>query len=238
MDIIKHHFIRHFRWYGVLVILPVGLVSGFLAVVGVSGDASPVTVYFSPSQETIASGTIFAVEMRLSSVKSINAVGVSVDYPSEMLEVLKVEKSESMLNLWIEEPEYTNQPGRLSFSGGVSGKNGFQGEGALVSVVFRAHQLGVAHVAVSSAEVLAHDGKGTSLTTVLGEGRYTIGTTGRIPFDLNEDEKVTMSDVAKFAEHWGAPYDAFYDLNGNGRVDLNDLLLLIFVLARGGHTLQ
>ncbi|OGZ05640.1 MAG: hypothetical protein A2845_04760 [Candidatus Lloydbacteria bacterium RIFCSPHIGHO2_01_FULL_49_22] len=237
MEIIKHHFIRHFRWYGVLVIFPVGLVSGFLAVAGMSGDAAPVTVYFSPSQETIASGTIFAVEMRLSSERSINAVGVSIDYPPEILEVLKVEKSESLLNLWIEEPEYTNQPGRLSFSGGVSEKGGFHGEGALVSVIFRANQPGVAHVAVIGAQVLAHDGKGTALTTELGKGRYTIGTMGRIPSDLNEDGKVAMSDVAKFAEHWGTPYDAFYDLNGNGKVDLNDLLLLIFVLARGGHPL-
>lgn len=131
----------------------------FLAVPIFSARAA--TLYLSPSGgEYEVSRTILVDVLLNSSGEPINAVDVSIAYPTDLLEVKSVSKSKSILSLWPKEPVYSN--GRLSFSGGVPAP-GFNGTGNNLTISFLAKKEGEARLAITDGLVLAADGRGTNV---------------------------------------------------------------------------
>lgn len=216
-------------------VLPVWMLIGVLGLVGGSQVlTSGAALSISPQKGSHAVGQVFSVDVELTAKDPVNVVGVTLGYPSEILEVLDVVKHNSLFTLWIEEPEYSTHPGTIRFSGGILESGGFTGEGKLATVLFRARKSGEAHVRVVYGEVLANDGMGTDVLFHSYGGVYTFNADGGIEFDLDGNGVVNMKDLGQFVSYWGGAYDERYDFNGNGKLDLNDLTLLVLVLVRGG----
>jgi hypothetical protein len=129
-------------------VVPVGFFLGLLGLVGASTLSSGASLTLSPESGTYAIGKTFVVDVRLAANEPVNVAGLSVFFSPAQLDVLDVSKQGSLFNLWIEEPEFTLEPGVIHFSGGVLGGNGFRGEGKLVSIFFRARESGEAHVTI------------------------------------------------------------------------------------------
>lgn len=220
------------RYMTFFVVLPAWFLWGMLGLVNQGGlSDSGATLALLPVQGVYGVGKVFSIDVLLSTKKDpINVTGVTIAYDPAQLEIIEVSKNDSIVNLWIEEPEYTDIPGIMHFSGGITSRNGFIGEGKLATILFRSRKEGEARVNITSANVFAHDGVGTDILLHKYSGVYMIAKdgSGSLRFDLDENGVVEMKDVGVFVEHWDGPYDARYDFNKNGRIDLGDLVLLVF----------
>ncbi len=126
-------------------------------------------LYLIPVSGSYNLNDTFLVEVRLDTEgEYINIVDVGLSFPSEILEVKDFSSGNSVLALWIEEPEINQNIGQFSFSGGIPG--GYQGiDGLIGKIVFRTFgtQDSVEIKFQDNSRVLLNDGKGTeaSLTT-------------------------------------------------------------------------
>lgn len=126
-------------------------------------------LYLEPSQGEYYQNDTFLIDVLLDTEgKSINAVEVNLSFPKNILEIQDFSQGNSILNIWLKSPEFSNQDGRLSFSGGIPG--GYRGEsGLLGKIVFQAKEQQIkTEVSFSGQnQVLINDGKGTEapLTT-------------------------------------------------------------------------
>jgi hypothetical protein len=103
---------------------------------------------------------------------AINTAEATLQFPTNILSVVSVDKSSSLFSLWPDEPSYSNQSGTVLFSGGLPSP-GYSGSGGTVVVVtLRAKASGKATLSLSGASVRANDGLGTNVLS--GTGGMTI----------------------------------------------------------------
>lgn len=107
-------------------------------------------------------GDIFKVEVELDTQgQTVNTVQATINFNPTQLEVSNINSGGSVLTLWPESPEYSNQSGQISFAGGKPG--GFNGEGNVISIFFEAKQTGSGQVSFeNNAYVLLNNGSATN----------------------------------------------------------------------------
>jgi hypothetical protein len=151
----------------------------FFVLIGTPWYAFAASLYFSPTEQTVAVGQAFTVAVKVSSVdQAMNAASGDISFPSDKLQVLSVSKSNSIMNLWVRDPSFSNSVdgGDVHFEGIVLNP-GFTGsDGTVIQVTFQVVG-GVGEVApltFSSAAVLANDGNGTGILTSEGSASFAI----------------------------------------------------------------
>jgi hypothetical protein len=130
-----------------------------------------------PASGSYVAGAIIPVSIFVSSAdQSMNAASGVLSFPTELLEVVSVSKTGSIVNLWVQEPSFSNAQGTVRFEGIVLNP-GFRGaNGRILTVNLRAKAAGTAVLQYASAEVLANDGVGSSILTGTAGARITITT--------------------------------------------------------------
>ena len=145
-----------------------GIILGFFVLLGsfLSLSAHAATLSLVPASGSFTAGNIFKVNVLVDSQNvAVNDADVTIDFPSEFLEVLSVDKSSSIFPLWVEGPSFSNGAGTITFDGGVP-TPGFTGTaGKILTIVFEVKKPGLASVIFSSAMVRANDGYGTDVFT-------------------------------------------------------------------------
>jgi len=133
-----------------------------------------VSLYLLPRAQTIYQNDTFVVEVRLDTEgEEINAVDVPLQFSSEILEALDFSKGNSLLTLWVLEPQITE--GEIVFSGGRPG--GFSGDGILGRITMRGKETGKAHMGFGDEmRILLNDGVGTKAEVSVFPGNYEIIT--------------------------------------------------------------
>jgi len=140
--------------------------------------AKAAILYLLPQSQTIYQGESFLVEVRTDTEgEDINAIEGHLNFPQDKLEIINIGKGGSILNLWPEEPFYSNQTGEISFIGGIPG--GFQGQGGLLSIIFRVNPRVAPRESASitfkdDSKILLNDGEGTSAQLTFVEGNYEV----------------------------------------------------------------
>lgn len=117
-----------------------------------------------PSTVSRTVGSTFSVAVNLSSPdKAANAASGVVTFPTDKLEVVSISKANSVINLWVQEPSFSNTQGTVNFEG-VALNPGFTGsQGTIITITFRTKTAGQADIKISSGSVLANDGAGTNI---------------------------------------------------------------------------
>lgn len=138
--------------------------------------AAGASLLLSPAAGRFDTEKTFTVTVFVSSdEQAINAVQSTLQFSTELLEVVKVSKQSSIVTLWTQEPSVSSGGDSVQF-GGIIPNPGFTGNGGRVlAVTFRGKQRGEARVALTDASVLANDGLGTQVLSRIGDGTYTIG---------------------------------------------------------------
>ena len=137
--------------------------------------ASAATLNFSPSSGNFTVGNIFTVNILINTQSvSVNNAEVVINFPKDLLEVVSTSKSGSIFSLWVEEPNFSNSSGTLSFNGGVPTPGYTGSTGRALSVVFRVKKIGSASVVFSSASVRANDGLGTDVLTSKNQANFDL----------------------------------------------------------------
>jgi hypothetical protein len=133
------------------------------------------TLLFSPSSGSYKVGQTFSVRVVVSSpAQAVNAVSAKLSFPTDKLQVTSVSKIGSILNLWVEEPSFSNSQGTVSMEGVVPNP-GFKGNGGpVLTINFRVLKDGPADLQYVSGQLLANDGYGTNILKNKGTASFTL----------------------------------------------------------------
>jgi 5-hydroxyisourate hydrolase-like protein (transthyretin family) len=133
------------------------------------------TLYFSPSSGNFTVGDILTTSILVNTQgQAINNTEAIINFPSDLLEVVSVNKSGSIFSLWVEEPAFSNSAGTISFNGGLP-TPGFNGTmGKIINIIFRVKGTGLASLIFSSAAVRANDGYGTDILKSPAQAQFNL----------------------------------------------------------------
>ncbi len=155
-------------------------VIGAAIVAGIPGGARAATgnaaLSLSPVNGTDAVGQTFTVSVMLDSGGGlgVNAADGKIAFDPTLLSVVSVSKGNSVFNLWVNDPAFSNTAGTISFSGGSN--NAYTGSaGDVFDITFTALKAGTATLTFSSADALAADGQGTDILGGTSGATFTIG---------------------------------------------------------------
>lgn len=129
----------------------------------------------SPQAGTINADSSFTINILVSSSDQVmNGVSGSISFPTDLLSISSISKFGSIINVWAQEPTFSNTAGSINFEG-VALSPGFSGtNGKVISVTFRALKSGTANIKFSNGSVLANDGMGTDILNGLGNSQFKI----------------------------------------------------------------
>jgi hypothetical protein len=191
-----------------------------------------------PSSSTVKAGDKFSVEVYAYANVPVNAVTVSMQYDKTKVKAEGVDRGQSVLTLWTEEPKIEDS--KVFMSGGTFRK-GFVGEHKIATVRFTALQTGQGEFAVSDVTFLAGDGKGTTVKTISGTDSKTgvyVYAPGEDPSkinaditlslktDIDGDGAVDLVDVSSFMGAW-VSNNFLYDFNGDGKMTFTDFSIIL-----------
>lgn len=144
--------------------------------------ATGASLYFSPSSKTYKVGSNFTVSVFVSSKdQAMNAAQGKISFPTDKLKVVSVSKGGTIIDLWTQEPSFSNSAGTVNFEGIVLNP-GFKGSsGKMISITFNAKAVGDAVVSFASGSILANDGQGTGILTNFSNGRFNIESSKKAP---------------------------------------------------------
>jgi hypothetical protein len=135
------------------------------------------TLYLEPNSGEFSLGETFSVSVFIDTEgEIINVANVNLDYPEEILAAKDFSQGNSILNLWIKNPEIKRGIGKISFAGGIPG--GFKGNrGFLGKVFFESINSGEGSVFFEeSSEVLLNDGFGTKANLKKEKAKFSVLT--------------------------------------------------------------
>ncbi|MDF1497934.1 MAG: cohesin domain-containing protein [Patescibacteria group bacterium] len=137
--------------------------------------ATGASLYLSPASGSYKIGQSFTVNVFVSSAEqAMNAAQGTILFPTDKLSVVSISKSGSVVNLWTQEPSFSNSARTVSFEGIVLNP-GFTGSaGKMISINFTTKAAGDAVVSFSSGSILANDGKGTNIFSGFSNARFNI----------------------------------------------------------------
>ncbi len=78
-----------------------------------------------------------------------------------------------MVSLWVQDPQFSNSLGIVSFEG-ITPNPGFKGSGKIISVIMRPKSVGSGKLSFTNGSILANDGNGTNILNNLGVGEINI----------------------------------------------------------------
>lgn len=130
----------------------------------VSSTVDAATLKINSSSTSLSPGGITTLSVVINSEGvPINNAEAKIIYPSDLLEVVSINKGGSVFSLWVEEPAYSNVSGIITFNGGIP-TPGFNGSsGTALSFVVKAKKAGQADLIFSDSAVRADDGFGTDV---------------------------------------------------------------------------
>lgn len=160
-----------------------GLFLGFFVflIFFITGKAQAASLYFSPSSGNYNVGDVIKVSVFVDSQNvPVNSVEVNINFPNDLLSVISVAKTNSILTFWVQEPSSSNAAGTVSFSGGLPtpGYNGTSGKVSEIS--FRVKKAGTASLTFSSGAVRANDGLGTDVLQNRRSAGFTLSPQSEI----------------------------------------------------------
>lgn len=147
--------------------------------------AEAARLYFEPQEETAGAAGEFAVALNLDAVEQINALSAAVIVPKN-LEPLDTSDGNSIINLWLDRPNWDEVSRLLTFSGIIPGGFGGQG-GRLLVIIFKVNQPGAARLGFDrgKTEVYLNGPDGELDQAVLLEEKEINITAGKENLPLN-----------------------------------------------------
>jgi hypothetical protein len=216
-----------------------GLLS-FVASTDKLGQTAAATMFITPRDESIKLGQTGTLDLQVTTDVPINAIGATVSFDPDALEVVSISKENSFLDLWTEDTAIREDVGEIHFSGGTLRKDGVRGTATILTLAVRAKREGDTEVAFKEAQVLASDGKGSAVEnerhtlTLSVQPREDAARPAVVSGDFNGDGLVTITDLylsVLTMEPFSA-YEKRNDLDRNGIVNLADISIFFQMMQR------
>ena len=212
----------------------------FAALLSVASVVSTQTSYIrlESSETTIEAGDMFTLHVYARAHVPVNAVDITLSFDTNSVEVVQVDRGQSVLTIWTEDPVIRSN--KVTLSGGTYRK-GFIGEHEIASIDLRALNTGLGTFEAKDVILLAGDGSGTPVKTskspdsslsffVYDENTdpeaIAVSIKVKIVTDINGDGKVTLADISAFMGAWTLK-DATYDFNSDGKMTFRDFSIIL-----------
>ena len=212
-----------------------------LAIFGASVISSNDSSYLklTPSKTIVMSEEVFSIDVFAYAHVPVNALDIKIDFTPGSVEIIGVDKGQSVLTIWSQEPKIESST--ISFGGGTY-RRGFIGEHLVATINVRALKSGKTEFAIKEANLLAGDGKGTPVTISRdaenikqsfiiydqnNEPDQISAELGlKINADIDGDGKVTLKDISSFMGAWYAGSEV-YDFNDDKKMNFVDFSIIL-----------
>jgi hypothetical protein len=201
-----------------------------------SNDVSYIKV--TAPQKVVAEGSSFRLDVFAYAHVPVNAVDVTLHFDPEFFSVTSVDRGQSVLTLWTEDPIVGTNT--VTLRGGTY-RRGFVGEHKIATIELKAKKTGSSQLSAADAILLAGDGKGTQVTVAKSntsafdlviqdknDADAGIGAEVAVQIltDIDGDGKVSLSDVSSFMSAW-AKKNYVYDFNNDGQMTFRDFSIIL-----------
>lgn len=208
------------------------------SLLALSGSTDQSFIYLETPTQAVEVGDIFPVTVYASAGVPVNAVELQLEFPEDKVDVFGVDRGQSVITIWTDEPVIANDSVQLS---GGTYRRGFLGDHQIATINFRATETGQYEIVIEDARFVAGDGQGTVVATTnvpatdITVFNYDENTTedelmvvvdkGLIT-DINGDGKITLKDISAFMGAWSSK-SAKHDFNGDGRMTFRDFSIIL-----------
>jgi hypothetical protein len=215
-----------------------------VSVVAVLGAAVATTtpemsyVRLQVSDSVVEAGSRITLEVYAYAHEPVNAVDITLHFDEDVVEVLEIDRGQSVLTIWTEDPKAEN--GTVLLRGGTYRK-GFVNEHLIASIDLRAKIAGEGSFSAEDVMLLAGDGAGTPVTTAEADDSslslyvydesstpdsIDISLEVQVVTDLDGDGNVSLKDVSAFMGAWHSK-SRVYDFNNDGRMTFRDFSIIL-----------
>ena len=216
------------------------LLLGFMVLLGANALSSTQSSYIRLEADagTIKAGERFTLDVLANAHVPVNAVDITLRFDAGNFEVISVDRGQSVLTIWTEDPIVTNNS--VTLRGGTF-RRGFLGEHKIASIELTAKQTGQGEFSAKDVTLLAGDGRGTPIkvsevddSTVslfiydedTNPGDIGANVAVSMVTDLDGDGSISLRDISAFMGAWVTP-DQMYDFNGDGRMTFKDFSIIL-----------
>lgn len=187
---------------------------------------------------TIEAGERFTINVYANAHVPVNAVDVTLKFDSNAVQVLEVDRGQSVLTIWTQDPIV--QDNSVILRGGTF-RRGFIGEHKIASIDLKAVKTGQSSLTATNVVLLAGDGKGSPVALGKSENSKVnlyiydentslesigVNVAVKILTDIDGDGKVSLKDISAFMSAWGNK-NTTYDFNGDGRMTFRDFSIIL-----------
>ncbi len=187
---------------------------------------------------TVKAGERFSIDVYAYASVPVNAVDVTLIFERDKVDVLSIDKGQSVLTIWTKDPVVEGD--KVLISGGTFRK-GFIGEHKIATVKLQAKQAGQSQFSTADVLLLAGDGKGTPVKTAKADdsslsfyvydektdpSKIAVTVAIDILTDIDGDGKVSLKDVSSFMGAW-TKSTHIYDFNGDGKMSFKDFSIIL-----------
>lgn len=220
-----------FREHHYKIIIGAPIIFLFLINAGSVIGAGNMFVFKAEKSAFVIVGENVPVHLLVTTRVPVNAVGGTIVFPPVLVSVDSIARSSSIIDLWSEEPAFSNEAGTLHLSGGIVPDETDKGlQGNVITITFRAREVGKAVVSIKDGQLLAADGEGTNVLSGNTPLTLHIRSAGKPSPDVNGDGILSINDVNSLYLKTFRSYDAKYDFNGDKKVSWPDVTELITLL--------
>ncbi len=132
--------------------------------------------------------------------QAINAVSGTLKFPADKLQVVSLSKASSVVNLWVQEPAFSNTTGEVNFEGAILNPGFVGASGLALTINFKAKKEGTVNLNYSVGSILANDGQGTNVLGKLGQLNLTIKPATAVPtVPVSPTPKPNSADLTPLA---------------------------------------
>lgn len=145
-----------------------------------SSSASAATLSVSLTADTFAIGDSFDAKILIDSQGAgINAAQTTLRFPTNILQVVAIKKTDSVFSFWLTEPTFSNADGTVTFVAGSA--SGFVGPSLnALTVTFKAKGTGTGDLVFNSSVITISDGSGANVLSDTKVSKVTVSTQGTV----------------------------------------------------------
>ncbi len=192
------------------------------------------------SKSVLEAGERFSLDVYAYAHVPVNAVDITLKFEESSVDVLSVDKGQSVLTIWTQEPIVNND--EVIMRGGTFRK-GFMGEHKIATIELEAKQSGESELAVGNVVLLAGDGKGTPVSVAESNDsslsvyiydenedpeNIAVHVTVEILTDIDGDGNVGIRDISVFMGAWSSgSVGKIYDFNSDGKMSFKDFSIIL-----------
>ena len=235
--------------------------SVFFIIVGVFGfnffdeDQATTTLSIEPQTSSFNIEEDVVIDIFITSRAPFNALEATLEFPPDFLEVKKLILSSPIIDIWVHEPEYSNEEGFVTLTGGTTKLGGVVGKSKILSIVFTPLKSGKIKLDFTNSLVLQHDGVGSDLNEATFDAdlfvddvenpqpsnvvtrstsvEYEIKPVGPPSPDLDNNGNISLNDLSVFLPSLKKSYNPSHDFNQDGKINIKDVSIIMSKVFSG-----